>query len=271
MEINRISGWKNGIGLLLVCASLLTACNADSIDKEAVLRGMANERIERFRTNNLEDCREQVLEAANLRADSLLLERARRMRLLANRPPKPQRPGAPPERSLSEELPLRPLFPYEVRFDTVLRQQLTMDSLLMDTLQYVDTLECVDCYLWANNDLSSSSEEEPAALDSLPAVLDIYQLLCGLQVRCLEDNDYSRSYQDQLYEAILRRPRAFELCLQILDPEGSSTGYYLNPLAAPREEPFDFESLLEQVELEIVAPELRQQLEAIVDRAKAGY
>lgn len=272
MKAKRLAYWGQTLGLLLLALMSFTACGADSVDKEAVLREMADERIDKFRRNSLRDCREEVLEVANQRADSLLLERARRMRLLANRPPKPQRPGAPPERDLSEELPLRPLFPYEVRFDTVLRQQLTLDSLLLDTLQYADTLECVDCFLWAEVELPPSSGIEPPNTDSLVGLLDIYRLLCGLQASCLEDATYGQLYRDQLLEAILQRPRALELCLQALvDPETHPTSYYLNPLTAPSEKSIDFDLLRQRIDQEIVEAELRQQLLAIIERIQAGY
>lgn len=110
------------------------ACGSRDIDTDAAVAEMAAERLAIFRNNINNDCREEVLAAARLRADSLLVERARRMRVLAGRPPRPRRPGEPPPRELSAELPLRPLFPYEIRFDTLLRDSLYRDSIRIDSL-----------------------------------------------------------------------------------------------------------------------------------------
>ncbi|MEL6273620.1 MAG: hypothetical protein AAFU03_00765, partial [Bacteroidota bacterium] len=94
----------------------------------------AAERLAGFRENFRQECQTEVLQVARLRADSLLRERARRMRTLAGRPPKPRRPGTPPAKNLSKELPLRPLFPFEIRFDTLLRDSLFQDSIRLDSL-----------------------------------------------------------------------------------------------------------------------------------------
>ncbi len=119
-----------GIALLLV----LSSCGQTDIDPEKVIKEIAAERIESFRANFRADCQEKVLAAAKQRADSLILDRARRMRLLAGRPPKPLRPGEVAPKVLETPLPLRPLFPFEIRFDTLLRDSLYRDSLRLDSL-----------------------------------------------------------------------------------------------------------------------------------------
>ena len=101
---------------------------------EAVIQEKFRERVAALSANVRRDCDAEILLQARQRADSLLLDRARRRKRLAGRPPRPRRPGAPPVRELSAPLPLRPLFPFEVRFDTLLRDSLLRDSLLQDSL-----------------------------------------------------------------------------------------------------------------------------------------
>ncbi len=116
--------------LLVLCC----ACGREEIDPAILIEERAAEQVAAIRANLLRDCERDVLEAAVARADSLLLDRARRMRRIEGRPPKPGRPGEPPVRELSDSLPLRPLFPFEIRFDTLLRDSLLQDSLFQDSL-----------------------------------------------------------------------------------------------------------------------------------------
>ncbi len=113
---------------------LLLACGPTEIDPQQVIEERAAEQVASIRQNLLEDCQERVITAAIARADTLLLERARRMRRIAGRPPRPGRPGEPVPQELSGPLPLRPLFPFEIRFDTLLRDSLLQDSLRQDSL-----------------------------------------------------------------------------------------------------------------------------------------
>lgn len=119
----------------LACLFLcLHTCGKTAIDPEKVIAKIAAERIEGFRANFKAECQEQLLAAAKQRADSLILDRARRMRKLDGRPPKPLRPGELAPKVLENPLPLRPLFPFEIRFDTLLRDSLYRDSLRLDSL-----------------------------------------------------------------------------------------------------------------------------------------
>ena len=120
--------------LIALLCILFLACGPEEIDPQQIVRERAAAQVAAIRANMLRECQEDVLEAATLRADSLLLDRARRMRRIAGRPPRPGRPGAPPEQQLSSPLPLRPLFPFEVRFDTLLRDSLLRDSLQRDSI-----------------------------------------------------------------------------------------------------------------------------------------
>ncbi len=119
------------LSLLIV---LLLGCGPEEINPKEIIEERAAAQVAAIRANLLSDCEEDVLDAARLRADSLLLDRARRMRRIAGRPPRPGRPGEPPLQELSKPLPLRPLFPFEIRFDTLLRDSLLQDSLQRDSL-----------------------------------------------------------------------------------------------------------------------------------------
>ncbi|PPK87415.1 hypothetical protein CLV84_0355 [Neolewinella xylanilytica] len=120
---------------------LLLSCGPEDIDPNQIIEERASEQVAAIRANLLRDCNERILEAAQVRADSLLLDRARRMRRIAGRPPRPGRPGEPPPQELSEPLPLRPLFPFEIRFDTLLRDSLLRDSLLRDSLLQLNPID----------------------------------------------------------------------------------------------------------------------------------
>ncbi len=120
--------------ILLLLLLLLLACGREEIDPEILIEERAAQQVATIRANLLRDCERGVLETAVTRADSLLLDRARRMRRIEGRPPKPGRPGEPPVRELTDSLPLRPLFPFEIRFDTLLRDSLLRDSLYQDSL-----------------------------------------------------------------------------------------------------------------------------------------
>lgn len=125
--------------------SVAFGCGPEEIDPDVVIEARATAQVAAIRANILRSCEEEVQEAATARADSLLLDRARKMRRIAGRPPRPGRPGEPPVKELTEPLPLRPLFPFEVRFDTLLRDSLLRDSLYQDSLYrdslYLDSLQ----------------------------------------------------------------------------------------------------------------------------------
>ncbi|WP_116107197.1 hypothetical protein [Lewinella sp. IMCC34191] len=125
---------------LILTILLALSCGPEEIHPEQIIEERAQLQVSVIRGNLLRACEEEVIEAARLRADSLLLDRARRMRRIAGRPPRPGRPGEPPAQELSEPLPLRPLFPFEIRFDTLLRDSLLQDSLRLDSIMRLDSL-----------------------------------------------------------------------------------------------------------------------------------
>ncbi|TXF89171.1 hypothetical protein FUA23_11715 [Neolewinella aurantiaca] len=122
------------LSLLLVLFVMGTGCMPDDLDSDAHVMEKFRERIADLTRNLERDCNGDVLEEAMRRADSLLLDRAKRIRRIEGRPPRPGRPGAPPVKELSSPLPLRPLFPFEIRFDTLLRDSLLLDSLHLDSI-----------------------------------------------------------------------------------------------------------------------------------------
>lgn len=132
------------VGLCL--SSGMLACDSDNneIDMEAAIDREADRRLEVFRNRMVKECYESVLAEATLVADSLLLIRARELRLAANRPPRPRRPGEPPEVNLSDELPLQPLFAENealwAYFDSLLRDTTYLDSLLLQDSLRRDSL-----------------------------------------------------------------------------------------------------------------------------------
>ena len=126
------SGRFVGFALLLAVAF---GCRDRDRGGAAYIDQLFAERVGRLVGRIESTCQDEVLELARARADRLLLDRARRMRRIGGRPPRPNRPGAPPVKELSAPLPLRPLFPFEIRFDTLLRDSLFQDSLRLDSLE----------------------------------------------------------------------------------------------------------------------------------------
>ncbi len=121
-------------GLIVAAVLTVVGCGREEIDPQQIIEERAAQQVANVRDNLLQACERRVMEAATERADSLLLDRARRMRRIEGRPPRPPRPGAPPPKELSQPLPLRPLFPFEIRFDTLLRDSLRRDSILQDSI-----------------------------------------------------------------------------------------------------------------------------------------
>lgn len=120
--------------LPVVAVLLILSCGQKEIDPRMIIEDRAATQVAAIRANILRSCEEKIMVAATERADSLLLDRARRMRRVEDRPPRPDRPGELPPKELSKPLPLRPLFPFEIRFDTLLRDSLLQDSIRQDSI-----------------------------------------------------------------------------------------------------------------------------------------
>lgn len=118
----------------LLCVFLEACGDSDNRDVEGVIRQRVEDRTSALVARQRKDCEEDILAIALKRADSLLIDRARRLSRIDGRPPKPRKPGEPPVKELSSPLPLRPLFPFEIRFDTLLRDSLFQDSLHLDSI-----------------------------------------------------------------------------------------------------------------------------------------
>ena len=123
----------------LICLVALTACG-EELDPAPVMERLYRQRVELLSGTTLRRCEEAIQAEALLRADSLLADRRRRLRFVEGRPPRPARPREPPVRELSAPLPLRPLFPFEIRFDSLLRDSLLQDSIRQDSILRVDSL-----------------------------------------------------------------------------------------------------------------------------------
>lgn len=137
--------WRSGIFLVLLGLLIVfkNCGNADDRNVEEIIRQRVADRTNALKTGLLDDCQDEILKIAIRRADSLLIERARRMSRIEGRPPRPSRPGEPPIKELSAPLPLRPLFPFEIRFDTLLRDSLYADSIRIDSIErglLIDTM-----------------------------------------------------------------------------------------------------------------------------------
>lgn len=130
-----MNGKIHPLTLLLILLVMATACAPEEFDSAALVYKNFRDRIDQLEQNLRDGCQEDVIEEALEMADSLLSERARRMRRIEGRPPRPNRPGEPPVQELSAPLPLRPLFPFEIRFDTLLRDSLLLDSMRMDSFE----------------------------------------------------------------------------------------------------------------------------------------
>lgn len=128
--------WRSGIFLVPIglLINFISCGGADDRNAEIIIQQRVADRIAALTANLLNNCQDDILEIAVNRADSLLIERARRMSRIEGRPPRPSRPGEPPIKELSAPLPLRPLFPFEIRFDTLLRDSLYADSIRYDSI-----------------------------------------------------------------------------------------------------------------------------------------
>lgn len=90
----------------------LTACKSQTeVDVDEVIEEKVEERLEEYRTVFFDRCRNEALEEAGRLADSIILDRARRMRDTSGRPARPRRPDTPHLQRLQDSLlHPRPLF-----------------------------------------------------------------------------------------------------------------------------------------------------------------
>jgi hypothetical protein len=105
--------------LLLLMAILMISCQGfqKNKTKEAGIRDLINakvaEKVEDFRQKRLVICREQVLERAGEKADSIIMATAINRNIIdsISRPTPPPRPLRPPIKSPLDTTPVTPFFP----------------------------------------------------------------------------------------------------------------------------------------------------------------
>jgi hypothetical protein len=93
--------------LSVLIGSLLSSC---TYDKEARIRQKIEASTSAFRTKKLQECRENLLAAAERRADSLLLEEARQLLRDSLTYHKPFRPLQPPDILPIDSAAVEPIF-----------------------------------------------------------------------------------------------------------------------------------------------------------------
>jgi len=104
--------------LLFVAAS---ACQneADRLAarQNAIEQEVAN-KLETFRKIKAQNCRDEVLTAASLIADSLIIANARMQLDTTFKPPKPFKPEQPTLQTLIDSVPVKPLFKEKPKKDS---------------------------------------------------------------------------------------------------------------------------------------------------------
>ncbi len=99
--------------LLALLWSAAIACQSEAerlrIRKEAIDKEVAN-KLETFRKIKAQNCMEDVLTAASIIADSLIIVNARMQLDTTLKPPKPFKPDQPTIQTLIDSVPVKPLF-----------------------------------------------------------------------------------------------------------------------------------------------------------------
>lgn len=98
--------------LVGVLAFFLFSCSQEneSSVREQVIQEKLNERVEQYKSEKRNACREKVLKAAGVIADSILLVEARLKRDTSNRPPIPDKPELPKIIPIRDSVPVKPFF-----------------------------------------------------------------------------------------------------------------------------------------------------------------
>jgi len=98
--------------LLLLAGGLIAYSSlgddTESLSSEELIQRDVAEKLAGWTDRRDRDCRRRALEAALLRADSLMLDYAREQKLMLDRPGRPERPLEPELRRPSDTLVLRP-------------------------------------------------------------------------------------------------------------------------------------------------------------------
>ncbi len=98
--------------LILVFLCLFYACSQDKDNavREQVIQQQVEERVERYKIEKLNSCRQKVLKRAGVIVDSILLVEARLKRDTSGKPPIPDKPELPNIVPIKDTLPIRPFF-----------------------------------------------------------------------------------------------------------------------------------------------------------------
>lgn len=101
---------------LLACALMFStlACQSDAdriAARQAAIEQEVARKLEAFRTIKEKNCREEVLAAASLIADSIIITNARMQLDTTLKPAKPFKPEQPTLQTLIDSVPVKPLFP----------------------------------------------------------------------------------------------------------------------------------------------------------------
>lgn len=116
---------------ILFFSCLLWSCESVThIDAEAVIEEKVQERLDKFKRILFDKCKKEVLEKAELQADSIIFERAKALRDSIDKPFRPMRPNEPEKLELQDSLELAPLF--EITVDSLVQDSVASTSLDLD-------------------------------------------------------------------------------------------------------------------------------------------
>lgn len=94
--------------------------NRSEVRQAAIEREVAR-KLETFRKIKDQNCRDEVLTAASLIADSLIIANARMQLDTTFKPPKPFKPEQPTLQTLIDSVPVKPLFKEKPKKDSTLK------------------------------------------------------------------------------------------------------------------------------------------------------
>ena len=92
------------------CVFYACSQDKDNAVREQVIQEKVEERVERYKIEKLNSCRQKVLKRAGAIVDSILLVEARLKRDTLGKPPIPDKPVLPEIVPIKDTLPIRPFF-----------------------------------------------------------------------------------------------------------------------------------------------------------------
>ncbi len=106
----KIAFLKYPFVILLV---LSWSCTPEQGDRKAMIDEEVERRLSEFRKNKSKTCREELIKAATLEVDSLLIERARLNKNELEKPEIPEKPIAPEIMTPLDSSPVQPILEEE--------------------------------------------------------------------------------------------------------------------------------------------------------------